>query len=215
MRNLALALVLAVATPAATAQKQPQEPQQPTTKPGPMRVEPNWAEVRAAQQSGQVQSLAQLQGAIRQQVRPGQRQGELQAKLPAFVDQSAGANVAVLVPLSAAGAETTQLVTGRTFYNFSASYPGGLTSSVLGMCSGIRLPDDHPIVRSMQAEAKTRPVLQGLGEPYQISPTEAGVQLSFSKFGCAYEIAVTCEASCNAERELLGIANSLAVINAR
>jgi hypothetical protein len=213
MRNLVLALVLAVATPAATAQRQ-QQPQQPTTKPGPVRVEPNWAEVRAAQQSGQVQSLEQLQGAIRQQQRPNQKPGELLNKLAGFAKQSTSTNAAVLIPLSAARAETTSLVTGKTYYNFSASYPGGLTSTVLGMCSGVRLPDGHPIVRSMQADANNRPVLPGLGARYQISPTETGHQLTFSKFGCAYEIAITCEA-CSAEKELLDMASSMAVINAR
>lgn len=216
MRNLTIVLLLAVTTPFACAQRQPQPPvPAPTTAPGPVRVEPNWTEVRAAQQSGQVQSLAQLQGAIRQQQRPSQKPGELTNELGDFVKQSTNTNVAVLIPLSAVRAETTALVTGKTYYNFSASYPGGLTSSVLGMCSGVRLPDDHPLVRSMQADAKARPVLPGLGAGYQVGPTESGYQLTFSKFGCAYEIALTCEASCNAEKELLDIASSMAVINAR
>ncbi len=215
MRYLALVLVLAVATPFACAQRPPQQPQQPVTAPGPVRVEPNWAEVRIAQQQGQVRSLDMLQRAVRQQPPAGQKPGELLAELPGYITQSASTNAAVMIPLSAARAETTSLVTGKTFYNFSATYPGVLTSSVLGMCSGMRLPDNHPIVRSMQAEARQRPVAAGLGEPYQITATETGHQLSFSKFGCAYEIAITCEGSCNVDKELLDIANSLVVINAR
>jgi hypothetical protein len=178
-------------------------------------VEPNWAEVRTAQQQGQVRSLDLLQRAVRQQPPAGQKPGELLAELPGYITQSASTNAAVLIPLSAARAEATSLVTGKTFYNFSATFPGVLTSSVLGMCSGMRLPDDHPIVRSMRAEARQRPLLAGTGEPYQISATESGHQLIFSKFGCAYEIAITCEGSCNVDKELLDIANSLVVINAR
>lgn len=215
MRKLALVLLLALATPGAIAQRQPPvQPQTPTTKPGPVRVEPNWPQVTAAQRSRQVQGLEQLQGALKQQ-QAGQRQSELQAKLPGYVTQSASVNAAVMIPLSAARAESTGLVTGKTFYNFSATYPGGVSSSVLGMCSGTRLPDDHPLVRSMQAEARQRPLLPSLGERYQITATETGNQLTFSKFGCAYEIELTCAASCNAEQELLDIASNLVVINAR
>ena len=83
------------------------------------------------------------------------------------------------------------------------------------MCSGVRLPDNHPIVRNMQTEARKRPVAAGLGEPYQITATESGHQLTFSKFGCAYEIEISCEGSCNVEKELTDIAGSLVVINAR
>ena len=212
MRILPVVLLLAVATPFACAQRQPQPPPAAT---GPVRIEPNWDEVRTAQQQGQVRGLELLQRAVRQQPPPGQKPGELLAELPGYVTQSASTNAAVLIPLSAARAETTALVTGKTFYNFSATYPGVLTSSVLGMCSGVRLPDNHPIVRSMQAEARTRPILPGLGAPYEISATESGHQLTFSKFGCAYEIAITCEASCNVEKELTDIASGLVVINAR
>lgn len=217
MRRLALVLLLALATPGAIAQRQqqtPNQPQPPNTKPGPVRVEPNWSQVTAAQRSQQVQSLDQLQSAIKQQ-QAGQRPSDLQGKLSGFVTQAATVNAAVLIPLSAARADTTELVTGKTFYNFSASYPGGQTSSVLGMCSGTRLPDDHPLVRSMQAETRQRPLLPSLGERYQITATETGNQMTFSKFGCAYEIELTCTASCNAERELTDIASNLVVINAR
>jgi hypothetical protein len=213
MRVLTLVLVLAVATPFACAQRQ-QIPQ-PAPAPGAVRVEPNWGEVRSAQQQGQVRSVELLERAVRQQPPAGQKPGELLAELPGYITQSASTNAAVMIPLSAARAEATSLVTGKTFYNFSATYPGVLTSSVLGMCSGMRLPDNHPIVRNMQAEARKRPVAAGLGEPYQITATESGHQLTFSKFGCAYEIAITCEASCSVEKELLDIANSLVVINAR
>ena len=213
MRILALVLVLAVATPFACAQR-PQQ-QQPAPTPGPVRVEPNWGEVRTAQQQGQVRSVELLQRAVRQQPPAGQKPGELLAELPGYITQSASTTAAVMIPLSAARAETTSLVTGKTFYNFSATYPGVLTSSVLGMCSGMRLPDNHPIVRNMQTEARKRPVAAGLGEPYQITETEGGHQLTFSKFGCAYEIAITCDAACNVDKELLDIANSLVVINAR
>ncbi len=212
MRKLGLICIIALTTPFACAQRQPQPQVAP---PGPVRVEPNWAEVRIAQQQGQVRGLDILQRTLRQQPPPGQKPGELLAKLPGYVTQSAGTNAAVLIPLAASRAETTALVTGKTFYNFSATYPGVLTSSVLGMCVGMRLPDDHPIVRSMQAEARTRPVVQGLGAPYQITATETGHQLTFSKFGCAYEVAITCEGACNVEKELLDIASSLVVINAR
>jgi hypothetical protein len=211
MRILPLVLVLAVATPFACAQR----PQQQPATPGPVRVEPNWAEVRTAQQQGQVRSLDLLQRDVRQQPPAGQKPGELLAELPGYITQSADTNAAVMIPLSAARAETTSLVTGKTFYNFSAAYPGVLTSSVLGMCSGVRLPDNHSIVRNMQTEARKRPVASGLGEPYQITATESGHQLTFSKFGCAYEIAITCDAACNVDKELLDIANSLVVINAR
>lgn len=214
MRNLTVVLLLALATPFACAQRQPL-PQPPPTSPGPVRVEPNWAEVRSAQQQGQVRSLDMLQRAVRQQPPAGQKPGELLAELPGYITQAAGTNAAVMIPLGAARAETTSLVTGKTFYNFSAAYPGVLNSSVLGMCSGVRLPDDHPIVRSMLAEARQRPILPALGEPYQITATETGHQLTFSKFGCSYEIEITCEGTCNVEKELTDIASSLVVLNAR
>lgn len=214
MRKLGLVLIVALATPFACAQRPPQ-PKPQVAPSGPVRVEPNWGEVRTAQQQGQLRSLDILQRAVKQQPPPGQKPGDLLAKLPGFVTQSASTNAAVLIPLTASRAESTALVTGKTFYNFSATYPGVLTASVLGMCSGMRLPDDHPIVRSMQAEARTRPVVPGLGAPYQITAIENGHQLTFSKFGCAYEIAITCEASCNVEKELTDIASGLVVINAR
>ena len=131
------------------------------------------------------------------------------------MSQSAPVNAAVLIPLTAARAETTALVTGKTFYNFSATYPGGMSSSVLGMCSGVRLPDGHPLLRSMQAEARTRPVLPGTGRALPADADRGRPSLSFSKFNCAYEIELTCETACDADRELLDMASSMAVINAR
>ncbi len=59
------------------------------------------------------------------------------------------------------------------------------------------------------------PCLPGLGEAYQLTDTEGGRRLSFSKFNCAYEIEVICETSCDADRELLDMASDMAVINAR
>lgn len=216
MRNrafiIALAITAASCAPFAIAQRQ----QQPAvTAPAPVRVEPNWTAVRTSQKAGQVQTVEQLQGAIRQQSPPNRREGTLQVNLSKFVSQSAPVNAAVLIPLTAARAETTALVTGKTFYNFSATYPGGVSSSVLGMCSGVRLPDGHPLLRTMQAEAATRPILPGTGEPYLLTQTEAGRRLSFSKFNCAYEIELTCETACDTDRELLDMASSMAVINAR
>ena len=218
MRNLAYCLALAIVTsgcctPAALAQRQRQ--QQPATAAAPVHVEPNWNGVRTSQKAGQVQSVEQLQGAIRQQSPPNKREGTLLVNLPKFVSEAAAVNAAVLIPLTAARAENTALVTGKTFYNFSAAYSGGMSSTVLGMCTGMRLPDGHPLLRSLQAEVGTRPVLPGLGEAYQLSDTEGGRRLSFSKFNCAYEIEVICEASCDADRELKDMASSMAVINAR
>jgi hypothetical protein len=66
----------------------------------------------------------------------------------------------------------------------------------------------------MQAQAAARPVLPGLNEPYQLTETEGGRRLTFSKFNCAYEVEITCETSCDAEGELKSMASSLAVINA-
>ena len=215
MRNLAYSLALAIVTsgcctPAALAQRQ----QQPATAPAPVKVEPNWTAVRSAQKAGQVQSVEQLQGAIRQQSPPNKREGTLLVNLPKFVSAAAPVNAAVLIPLTAARAESTALVTGKTFYNFSATFPGGMSSTVTGMCSGTRLPAGHPLLKEMQAQSAARPVLPGLGEPYQLTETEGGRRLSFSKFNCAYEIELTCETSCDAERELKDMASSLAVINA-
>ena len=215
MRNLTFILALAIAmsgcAPFAFAQRQ----QVPPTTPASVHVEPNWTAVRISQKAGQVQSVEQLQGAIRQQSPPNRREGTLLVNLPKFVSEAAPVNAAVLIPLAAARAESTALVTGKTFYNFSAAYPGGVSSTVLGMCSGMRLPDGHPLLRSMQAEVGTRPMLAGLGEPYQLTDTEGGRRLSFSKFNCAYEIEVICETSCDADRELRDMASSMAVINAR
>ncbi len=181
----------------------------------PRAVEPKWAEVSEAAKSGQVLGGGDFEKRALGGARNDQKKSAFVNQYPSYVQSAAAINVPVLMPMSAVKATATNFVTGTTYYAFNATYPNDVYASVTGMCAGVPLPASSPLLARLRKARDARPEHAKLGTRYEISETEGGHMMSFTKFGCAYEIDLSCPNGCDGPQTLQSLSSELGVINAR
>lgn len=183
-----------------------------------VRVTPDWAEVARAQSDGRIASPDALRTLARRyggydEVGPA---GAAPQTLDNWISQTRPVEAPVLIPPSLAAVPGATIVSGQTYYAASATTPDQTHVGVIGMCSGVQLPDDDPRVRQARLQQSTAPTLPRLQARYVMSEDEEGMKLQFSAFKCAYEITVACaSAGCDEQAAALGLADSLGVLNPR
>jgi hypothetical protein len=133
-----------------------------------------------------------------------------------FIAQAQPVVAPVLVPETLIGSPNTALIAGETFYAASSRQSDQSHFAIIGMCSGVRLPARDSRVLQSRLQKFVAPRLARLGVAYVISDSEEGRTLQFSAFNCAYELTAACaSAACDETRELLALADALAVLNPR
>lgn len=181
------------------------------------QIKPDWDAVRASKQKGQVASIEALQRGLKAQAARGKNDEKLAQdieKLFLWTRYADAVDAPVMIPTDFQRFAKSSMNHGDTYYAFNASNSPQDWVSVLGMCSGIQLPEDHPIVKRIRGRNQDAPKLSGLGVPYKVQSSSQGLVLNFSKFNCAYEITMSCSAMCdNQIPQITQLADSMTVLN--
>lgn len=213
--KLFIALAVSCLAFSASAQINKDEPvrdgpdQQKSTTPfQAVPVKADWNAVRAAEKEGEISSAETMQRSV-------SAKGDNERQLGRLLQQASQIDTPVLLPESFGLIEDAQFVTSGAHYSYTADLPGDEFYIVSGTCAGARLPEGHPILERMRENRPDYPTLSGLNVRYQLSKTEAGHQIKFSKFGCGYQVTYACPGECNEAGKVTAITQKMGVINAR
>lgn len=193
--------------------------------------EVDWSEVNAA-----VSQAAEGDAAVERQVRAMElsravpteervrlRRSGLRASSPREYKSVASKEVAetrvpVLVPMYSEAQGDMKVAARENSYTAFCNLPGGAYFEMIG--TRMRLIGEGPDrlrARALQGATRT---MESLGPaPYTVSRHEQGIELSFSRFNVAYQIAVYCrdpltDIRCSGEDYIVSLAENLAVLNA-
>ena len=175
-------------------------------------IEPDWAGVRTSISSGEITDFNGLLGAWRAHIVTNARTVQ---RLARWRLSARRANVPALIPVDDGNAKQASLVSGDTHYAYSARRHDDSFLTITGSCKAHDLPTNHPLVQRALSQRNARPSMAGLNVPYRLTEGEEQMHLRFSKFGCAYEISLTCTNGCAEQTELLQTARRLGVVNPR
>lgn len=192
---------------------------------------PDWEQVRAtiaamkerdAEFDRQLRAM-QLSGQVSEAERERLRPKGLRAAAPeqfqrVAVEQVKRTRVPLLAPLTADTVSSMRIVAGENAYTALGELPNGAAFELIG--TRMRVvgggPDFGKMRAAMRSRAKAR--IESINAPYVLSRHEQGVDLSFSKFNCAYMITIYCpdpsgDARCSEDGFVRSLADNLAILN--
>ncbi len=192
---------------------------------------PDWEKVRAAikdttardaefdRQVRAMQLSGQVSAAERERLRPkGLRAAAPDQFQRVAVEEVKRTRVPLLAPLTADTVSNMRIVASENAYTALGDLPNGASFELIG--TRMRVVGGGADLGKMRAAMRNRSVAQieSIGAPYVVSRHEQGVDLSFSKFNCAYMITIYCadpngDARCAKDDFIRSLADNLAILN--
>jgi hypothetical protein len=194
--------------------------------------EPNWEEVnqaisetkaRDAEFQRQVRAMEltrQVSPAEQEKLRPkGLRQGSMREFKRMESKEVQETRVPVLAPRHPDLMGTMRIAGRKNAFTAFADLPDGAFVEIIGTRMRVVGGDAESLAMRKAARGDAdMPRLEAMNAPYTISHHEQGVDLSFSRFNVAYQIAVYCAAPdaderCAEDAYVTSLADSLAIMN--
>lgn len=192
---------------------------------------PDWESVRAAikdmkdrdaaydRQLRAMQLSGEVSAADRERLRPkGLRTAAPEQFQLVAVEEVKRTRVPLLAPLTADTASNMRIVASENAYTALGDLANGASFELIG--TRMRVVGGGPDIAKMRMAMRNRATAQieSIGAPYVLSRHEQGVDLSFSKFNCAYMISIYCpdpngDARCAEDGFIRSLADSLAILN--
>lgn len=145
---------------------------------------------------------------------PGQLQSE-----SVSAEEVAKTRVPLLVPVTAETVGTMRVIARENAYTAVGDLAGGASFEIAGTRMRV-VVGDAGVAKMRMAQRKQFAAarIEGLDAPFVISHHEQGVDLSFSKFNCAYMITVYCpkpdsDSRCSQDDFVTSLASSIAILN--
>lgn len=149
---------------------------------------------------------------------PGLREASMQSMKRVSAKEVAATRVPVLAPAVPELMNTMKVAGRENSFSAFADTPDGDYVEIIGTRMRVVGGTDETMALRKRARAAAMPELAALNAPYEISHHEQGVDLSFSRFNVAYQIAVYCKAPatdehCVGDDYVVSLADSLAILN--
>lgn len=127
-------------------------------------------------------------------------------------------NLPVLAPDNARIQQTLKVYSQGDSYSATAEVADGVSMRMSGARKKIVVGDAKSVRSKMAQMASEARVLPGLEVPYMISRSDSSTDLSFSKFGAGYVLALMCDdpegdVRCSGDDFIVGLASNLIVLN--
>lgn len=132
-------------------------------------------------------------------------------------ERVAAARLPVLAPVTAETMGSLRVAANANSFTAFGELPNGATFELIGTRE--RVTGGGPAVMKARLAERRQMLktLEAINAPYMISHHEQGVDLSFSKFNVAYQIAVYCEdtedSRCVSDDFALSLADNLVILN--
>lgn len=127
--------------------------------------------------------------------------------------------VPLLVPATPDTVGKMRVIARENAYTAVGDLPDGASYEIAGTCMRVVMGDAGVArMRMSQRKEFAAKRIEGLDAPFVISRHEQGVDLSFSKFNCAYMITVYCpkpdsDSRCAEDDFVTGLASNIAILN--
>lgn len=123
----------------------------------------------------------------------------------------------VLVPVTAETAGSLRVAARPDAFTAFGELPNGATFELIGTRKRVIGGGPETMKARLAARRRALKTLEAIDAPFMISHHEEGVDLSFSKFNAAYQIAVYCEntedSRCAADDYVVSLAENLVILN--